>query len=103
MVDVVLVGAELEENLALRYLRGALEAEGFRVDQVVFDGEDDLERAAERIAASRARIAGFSMVFTHRSAEFARLVTRCRELGFRGLTVAGGHFAAFHAEPLLRD
>jgi radical SAM superfamily enzyme YgiQ (UPF0313 family) len=102
-MHVVLVGPELEENLALRYLRGALEAEGHLVTQVDFDAPADLERAARAIAASGARIAGFSMVFTRRADEFARLATRCRELGYRGLTVAGGHFAAFHAERLLAD
>jgi len=100
---IVLVGAELEENLALRYLCGALAAEGHEAILVAFDREDDLERAAREIATSEACIAGFSMVFTRRADEFARLVTRCRELGFRGLTVAGGHFAAFHCRELLRD
>jgi radical SAM superfamily enzyme YgiQ (UPF0313 family) len=102
-MDVVLVGAELEENLALRYLRGALTAEGFQVGQVEYDFPDDLDRAAAEIAASGARLAGLSMVFTRRGREFADLAARCRALGFRGQIVAGGHFAAFHAEELLRD
>ena len=100
---VLLVGAELEENLALRYLGGALEAEGHSVAQVDFNNVRGLEAAAGQIARSGAHVVGFSMVFTHRAREFARLVSRCRELGFGGLTVAGGHFAAFHAEQLLTD
>ena len=102
-MHVVLVGAELEENLALRYLAGALERAGHRATLVVFDAPRDVERAAREIAASDAPIAGYSMVFTHRAREFAELAGRARELGYRGLAVAGGHFAAFHARELLRD
>ena len=42
------------------------------------------------------------MVFTYRAAEFDALGRRNRKLGFRGHLVAGGHFAAFNAEALLR-
>ncbi|MCC6526918.1 MAG: cobalamin-dependent protein, partial [Polyangiaceae bacterium] len=97
-MHVVLVGAELEENLAIRYLAGALERALHRVSYVVFDGPDDVERAAREIVASGARIAGYSMVFTHRARQFVELATRARALGYAGFQVAGGHFAAFHAE-----
>jgi anaerobic magnesium-protoporphyrin IX monomethyl ester cyclase len=100
---VALIGAELEENLALRCLAGALQAEGHDPLIVPFDEPQDERRAAADLAGSGAAIAGFSMVFTRRGEEFARLIRRCRELGFRGLTLAGGSFAAFHAEQLLRD
>jgi len=102
-MHVALVGPELEENLSLRYLRGALEAEGHRVTQVDFASPREIDRAAAEIARSGAQIVGLSMVFTRRAREFADLAKRARELGFRGLTVAGGHFAAFHAEQLLAD
>jgi hypothetical protein len=103
MVDVVLVGAELEENLALRYLHGALVAERFDARIIPFDRPSDVDRAAADIVASGARICGLSMVFTRRADEFARLAVRARELGYRGRIVAGGHFAAFHADRLLAD
>lgn len=103
MVDVVLVGAELEENLALRYLHGALVAEHFDARIVAFNRREDLDRAAAEVVASGARICALSMVFTRRADEFAHLAARARELGYRGLVVAGGHFAAFHAERLLAD
>ena len=97
-MHVALVGAEFEENLAIRYLWGALEAAGHTVAQIVFNAPQDLERAARELAGSGAELAGFSMVFTRRAREFADLATRARELGYRGHVVAGGHFAAFHAE-----
>ena len=102
-MHVVLVGAEFEENLAIRYLWGALEAAGHRVTHVVFNRRTDLERAAAAVARSGAAVAGLSMVFTARGREFAALAKRARELGFAGHMVAGGHFAAFYAEELLRD
>src|ERR1035437_1195129 len=102
-MNIALVGAECEENLALRYIRTALEGRGHSVTQITFNAESDTEAAAECLARSGAGLAGFSMVFTYRAAEFAALGRRSRELGFRGHLVAGGHFAAFNAEALLRD
>ncbi len=100
---VLLVGAELEENLAVRYLRGALVAAGHQVTQVVFDAVGDLEPVAIELARADADLIGLSMVFTRRAREFADLAVRVRELGCRTPIVAGGHFATFHAEELLRD
>jgi anaerobic magnesium-protoporphyrin IX monomethyl ester cyclase len=100
---IVLVGAEFEENLAVRCLWAALEKEGHEVSLAVFNALEDMESAAGTIIQSRAELAGFSMVFTARSHEFADLAARARELGFAGHIVAGGHFAAFNAERLLRD
>ncbi len=97
------MGAEFEENLAVRYLWAALRAAGHRVSHVVFNAADETEHAARELAGSGADIAGFSMVFTTRAREFAYLATRARALGYRGHVVAGGHFAAFHAEELLSD
>jgi anaerobic magnesium-protoporphyrin IX monomethyl ester cyclase len=102
-MNVALVGAECEENLAVRYIRAALEAKGHLVRQIVFNAEAELERAATELAQSGAALAGFSMVFTYRASEFAALAKRARELGYAGHLVAGGHFAAFNAEALLRD
>jgi len=102
-MHVALVGAEFEENLAVRYLRGALEAAGHRVTTIVFNETEDTERAAAQIVAAQAALTGLSMVFTYRARQFAQLARRARELGYRGRLVAGGHFAAFHAEQLLSD
>jgi anaerobic magnesium-protoporphyrin IX monomethyl ester cyclase len=102
-MKVALVGAELEENMAVRYLRAALEAEGHAVTQIDFDRPSDIDRAAAEIVESKACFVGLSMVFTRRADEFARLAARAKELGYPGLIVAGGHFAAFHAAEVLRD
>jgi len=100
---IALVGAEFEENLAVRYLRGALERAGHEVIQVVFNEAGDTEHIARLVADSGAALVGFSMVFTSRARQFARLAERIRQLGYRGHIVAGGHFAAFHPTQLLTD
>jgi len=102
-MHVALVAAELEENLAVRYIRGALEASGHTVTQLVFNEREDVETVAHQLATCGAELAGLSMVFTARAREFADLAIRARELGFSGHLVAGGHFAAFNAECLLHD
>ena len=100
---IALVGPELEENLSLRYIRGALEHAGHEAVQIDFNHPADLEKAAQELAQSSAQIAGLSMVFTARARQFVALAERARRLGFRGHVVAGGHFAAFNAEALLRE
>lgn len=102
-MHVALVGAEHQEDLTVRYLRGSLEAAGHEVTQIVFNAADDIERAATLLAATQAPLAGLSLVFTNRAAEFAHLAERARQLGYRGHFTTGGHFAAFNAEALLRD
>jgi len=100
-MKIALVGAECEENLAIRYIAGALERDGHEVIIIPFNGETDSETAASALAASGALLAGFSMVFTYRAREFAMLAQRTRQLGYTGHITAGGHFAAFHAKQLL--
>lgn len=100
---VVLVGAELEENLALRSIHSALAAAGHECALVAFDARDRLEDAARGALASRPDVVGLSMVFTRRAREFVDLARRLRSLGFSGHLVAGGHFAVLNAQSLLRD
>jgi hypothetical protein len=58
-MKIALVGAECEENLALRYIRAALEEGGHGVTQITFNAEADTEMAAECLARSGAGLAGF--------------------------------------------
>ena len=102
-MHIALVGAEFEENLAVRYLRGTLERLGCRVTSIVFNEVDEIERVARAIVEADAPLTGLSMVFTYRAREFASLAQRARELGYGGHIVAGGHFAAMHADQLLAD
>jgi radical SAM superfamily enzyme YgiQ (UPF0313 family) len=102
-MKVALVGAELEENLGLRYMAAALEREGHRAEIVPFNSEHDTASAVAQVAALDPQITGFSMVFTNRAREFCKLAEALRDAGYRGHLIAGGPFASFNCERLLRD
>jgi hypothetical protein len=103
MMDVALVGAELEENLGLRYMAAALEAKRHRVEIIPFNAETDIRPAVQQVLSLSPQITGLSMVFTGRARQFCRLAQMLRETGYRGHIIAGGHFASFNYERLLRD
>jgi radical SAM superfamily enzyme YgiQ (UPF0313 family) len=102
-MNVALIGAELEENLGLRYIASSLEAQGHNVSIIPFNSGQDTEAVVDQTLASGARIAGLSMVFTSRGREFCRLAGRLREAGFRGHVIGGGPFASFNCERLVAE
>lgn len=102
-MKVSLAGAELEENLGLRYIASALEHRGHMVDIVPFNSENDILHAVKQITSFDPDIAGLSMVFTSRAREFCNLAKALRDGGYSGHINAGGHFAALNCEHLLKD
>lgn len=100
---IALVGPELEENLALRYLHAALQEAGHQALIFDFNSPRDTEAIARRILIYAPHLVGLSMVFTGRAREYAALAGVLRTLGYSGHITAGGHFAAFHADALLSD
>src|ERR1035438_37562 len=101
-MKVALVGAELEENLGLRYMASALEREGHQAEIVPFNSVHDVASAASQIAALDPEITGFSMVFTNRAREFCELAEAVRNAGYRGHLIAGGAFASLNFERVRR-
>jgi anaerobic magnesium-protoporphyrin IX monomethyl ester cyclase len=102
-VKVSLVGAELEENLGLRYMASALEGAGHQADIVPFASEYEIPDVVSRILKDKPDIAGLSMVFSGRGREFCHLAQALRQAGYRGHLIGGGPFASFNCERLLRD
>jgi len=100
---VALVGAELEENLALRYMASALESKGHEVDIVPFNTEEDVPAAVSQAQRFQPQMVGLSMIFTGRAREFCHLAQALRDSGYKGHLIAGGHFASFNCERLLND
>lgn len=94
-MDVLLVGAELEENLALRYLAAALEAAGHRPHFATFDNDGDTADVLETAARVRPAVIGMSMTFQYRAKQFGALSAALREDGYRGHITGGGHFPTF--------
>src|SRR5271157_4492223 len=102
-MKVSLIGAELEENLGLRYMASALLRAGHSAEVIPFNARDDIAQAVEQVTLFKPDIVGLSMVFTGRAREFCQLAAAIRESGFHGHIIAGGHFACFNAERLLHD
>src|SRR5689334_20727856 len=102
-MHVGLVGAEIEENLGLRYLAAALAARGHTSEVIAFDGPGDIAGVAERVAAGRFDVVGLSMMFQLRAREFVVLAERIRMRGWRGTMVAGGQHATFMADEVLAE
>ncbi len=102
-MKVALIGAELEENLGLRYIASSLEREGHSVAIVPFNSEQDTEQAIQQTLAFEPEIAGLSMIFTSRGREFCRFAERLSKAGYRGHIIAGGPFASFNCERLVTE
>lgn len=105
MAWVALVGPELEENLSLRYLAAALTRAGIGTGIIAFNDEADLEAVMAAIlhAPEPPLLIGLSLAFQWRAPDFLALAMALREEGYAGHITAGGHFATFAAEDLLRD
>jgi hypothetical protein len=98
---VLLVGAEIEENLAVRYLWSALEAAGHVVTTAPFAAPGDAPGVLAAVRRDTPELVGLSVTFQRRAHEFGRLATALREAGFAGHLTCGGHFATFAYESLL--
>ncbi len=102
-VNVALIGAELEENLGLRYMVSALEQAGHTARIFPFNDAGEEQDVARQVLAFDPQIAGLSMVFTGRAREFCQMARALREKGFAGHITAGGHFAALNCVQLMTD
>ncbi|MBE7478760.1 MAG: cobalamin B12-binding domain-containing protein [Polyangiaceae bacterium] len=98
---VLLVGSELEENLAIRYLASALEAAGHEAELRPFSSVGDGAQVVEAARRSRPDVVGLSMTFQRRAEEFGELATALRQAGFSGHITAGGHFPTFAQREVL--
>ena len=102
-MQVALIGAELEEKLALRYIHSAITKAVHQPTIFDFHEKGQLDDLVARIVEFNPPLVGLSMVFTARAREFTALVEQLRAAGFRGHITAGGHFASLNAEQLMQD
>ncbi|MBK7584105.1 MAG: cobalamin-dependent protein [Myxococcales bacterium] len=92
---VLLVGSELEENLALRYLASALEAAGHTPELAAFSSAGDSDEVLAAARRSKPDLIGLSMTFQRRAEEFGDLAGALRQSGYSGHLTVGGHFPTF--------
>jgi radical SAM superfamily enzyme YgiQ (UPF0313 family) len=98
---LILVGADLEENLGMGMIAAAATGAGHRVEVLGFNDTAQISDLARRIAASRPDVVGLAAQFQHRALDFLGLATALRKSGFRGHITAGGNFATMgHANVL---
>lgn len=102
-MKIALIGAELEENLGLRYMASALEQAGHLAVIFPFNEEAEIPAVVRQVTTLAPDIAGLSMVFTGRAREFCRLAKALRAAGFAGHLTAGGHFAALNCVQIMND
>lgn len=100
---VVLIGAEYEENLSLRYLAASVFCLGFHAELVPFNAVEELDRAADLTLRLKPLVVGISVPFQLRARELLSMATTLRERGYEGHISVGGHFATFEYENILRD
>jgi radical SAM superfamily enzyme YgiQ (UPF0313 family) len=100
---IVLVGAEFEENLSIRYLAAAVAEDG--VDSVILPFNDGAQASAvvRQIVALDPPVVGISVPFQLRAREFLGLAEALRTAGCRAHVTVGGHFATFEYENILRE
>ena len=94
-MKVLLVGSELEENLAIRYLASALDAAGHRSELAPFSSPADTATVHEAARRFEPDVIGLSMTFQRRAEEFGQLASGLRDGGFSGHLTVGGHFPTF--------
>jgi hypothetical protein len=104
-MDAILAGlvAPQVQNHSLAALVGAARSSGFAAKAIAFNRFDDVDGVARAVCADAPRIFGLSMQASEVALAGATLIQVLRRRGFRGLIVAGGHFATLNAEELLRD
>lgn len=100
-MHVALIGAALEENLALRYLATPLRAAGHRVTIMGYDGVAGRQDLARRVAAEPPDLIGMSVAFQHRLLEFRDLSRDLRAQGVTSPIVWGGHIPTARSGQIL--
>jgi len=100
---IALVGAEIEENLGLRYLAAALRRARHEAVIVPFDHGGEIAHVARFVTHGGFDLVGLGMMFQLRGREFRALAARLRAEGFRGTLVGGGQWATFMAREILAD
>jgi anaerobic magnesium-protoporphyrin IX monomethyl ester cyclase len=102
-MNTVLVGPDLEENLSISYLSGAIRDSGYECSLFAFNSVEEIPHVVKAILRTRPGLVGLSMVAQRRYRDFQILVGELRRKGYQGHITAGGHFASLRAMEILRD
>lgn len=100
---VALIGAEIEENLSLRYLAAALAEDGFATVLVPFHDAAQTDGVVAQVVTLDPLLVGLSLPFQSYARESLHLADRLRAAGLAAHITAGGHFATFEYASIMRD
>lgn len=100
-VKVLLVGAEDEENLAIRYLGAVLNAGGHHAKIVPCSREDEFAGVLASVRKEKPQLIAVSIAFQRLAHMYFKLVKTLRENGFAGHLIVGGHFPTFEFQKIL--
>ncbi len=98
---VLLIGAEDEENLALRYLAAVLEKEGHKVKIVPCSQYKDFTNVFKTVTIEKPQLIGISIAFQQLAMMYFELISKIRNLGYKGHITIGGHFPTFEYKKIL--
>lgn len=99
---VILVGAEDEENLAIRYLGAELQKKGHTVKIAPCSNNNDFSGVLKELERFNPDIVAVSMAFQSLAPMFLELIHKIKETKPRVHVTVGGHFPTFEFEKLLK-
>lgn len=100
-VRVLLVGAEDEENLSIRYLAAVLEKDGHKVKIAPCSRYEHFPQVLEIVSKYKPHLIGISIAFQSLAKMFFKLVEEIRKLNYNGHIIVGGHFPTFEYRKIL--
>lgn len=102
-IGVLLIGAEIEENLAIRYLGACLAVRGHAAAIVHCCSSQDFANVLTEIRRKHPEIIAISMAFQSQAAMHLDLAAEIRRQGFTGHLIVGGHFPTFEYQTILEQ
>ena len=97
----LLIGAEDEENLAIRYLGSELEKNGHQVRIVPCSQYGDFKRVLKEVRSFHPQVVAVSMAFQSMAIMFLELIAMIKKISPDIHVTVGGHFATFEFVKLL--
>jgi anaerobic magnesium-protoporphyrin IX monomethyl ester cyclase len=102
-LKIILIGAEDEENLAIRYLGAVLQEAGHEVRIVPCSRYADFEKTLWQINRFRPDLIGISIAFQSLATMYFDLADKIKNCLPKTYIIAGGHFPTFEFRKILDD